>query len=77
LYIARQDRAADYRRQAEEARVMAKWPSLNESEGLLLEIAEHLDDLAKLEEREAKKVMFREALDRAHDPVEGIAGYAP
>jgi len=56
---------------------MAKWPSLNESEGLLLEIAEHLDDLAKLEEREAKKVMFREALDRAHDPVEGIAGYAP
>jgi len=74
LYIARQDRAADYRRQAEEARVMAKWPSLNESKGLLLEIAEHLDEMAKLEEREARKLMSSKAVDHGHDLIEVPAG---
>jgi hypothetical protein len=57
LYIARQDRAADYRRQAQEARAMAHWMSLNNTKHQqLLGVAKHLEALADLEEREARKV---------------------
>jgi hypothetical protein len=57
MYVPRQDRAADYRRQAEEARAMAKWISLNDTKHQLLEVAaKHLEALAEIEEREARKV---------------------
>jgi hypothetical protein len=57
VYVPRQDRAADYRRQAKEARAMAKWISLNDTKHHLLEVAaKHLEALAEIEEREARKV---------------------
>jgi hypothetical protein len=56
VYIARQDRAADYRRQAEEARAMAQLISLNDAKDQLLEIAKHLEMMADLKEREARKL---------------------
>jgi predicted esterase YcpF (UPF0227 family) len=55
LYIARQDRAADYRRQAQEARAMANWMSPDDTKHQLLGVARHLEALADLEEREARK----------------------
>ena len=56
MYIARQDRAADYRRQAQEARAMANWMSPDDTKHQLVGVAKHLDALADLEEREARKV---------------------
>jgi hypothetical protein len=56
VYIARQDRAADYRRQAADARAMATWISPADPKHQLLEVARHLEALAELEEREARKV---------------------
>ena len=56
MYITRQDRAADYRRQAEEARSAATMVSLNDAKHQLLEIAHLLEELAGIEECEARKV---------------------
>ncbi|MXQ12410.1 hypothetical protein [Microvirga makkahensis] len=56
LYIARQDRATDYRRQAQEARAMANWMSPDDIKHQLLGVAKHLEALADLEERHARKV---------------------
>jgi hypothetical protein len=55
VYTTRQDRAADYRRQAEEARSAATMVSLSDAKHQLLEIAHLLEELAEIEEHEARK----------------------
>ena len=48
--------AADYRRQAEEARSAATMVSLSDAKHQLLEIAHLFEELAEIEEPEARKV---------------------
>jgi hypothetical protein len=55
VYVPRFERAADYRRQAEDARGMANWISLDNAKQQLLAVARHLEAMAEIEEREARK----------------------
>ena len=55
MYVARQDRASDYHRQAEEARSTADMVSLSEAKHQLLEIAHLLEELAEVEEHEERR----------------------
>ena len=50
MYIPSHDKAAEYRRLAEEARTMARQISLQDGRAKLLEAAEHFETLADLEE---------------------------
>jgi hypothetical protein len=53
MSIDRLDRAAEYRRQAQEIRTIVQTIWINEAREQLLEAAEHLEGLAKEEERKA------------------------
>ena len=56
MYDPRPEKAADYRRQAENIRTMARQISLSESRNRLLNAARDLDGLAEEEERKAQQV---------------------
>ncbi len=49
--------AETYRRQAKEARDVAKWISMLDVKQQLFETAQHLEALAEIEEQEARKIV--------------------
>ncbi len=51
MLISRLDRAAEYRRQAQQARAVAAWISLKDVRAQLLATARRLEILAEAEER--------------------------
>ncbi|MCB8822866.1 hypothetical protein LJD17_20255 [Microvirga rosea] len=51
MYSPRYDKAAEYRRLAEESRTLARQISINDARRQLLETAKHLELLAQEEER--------------------------
>jgi hypothetical protein len=55
MYSPRYDKAAEYRRQAREARTLASQISINDARSQLLETATHLEALAEEEERKTRK----------------------
>ncbi len=55
MFISRLDKAAEYRRQAQQARAVAAWISLNDVRQQLLETARHLEVLAEEEETGARE----------------------
>jgi hypothetical protein len=56
MYSPRYDKAAEYRRQAQEVRDLARQISINDARTQLLETAMHLEALAEEEERQARTV---------------------
>ena len=54
MFISRLNKAAEYRQQAQQARAVAAWISINETRQQLLETARHLEMLAEDEERRAQ-----------------------
>ncbi|WP_262299682.1 hypothetical protein [Microvirga sesbaniae] len=52
------DKAADYRRQAQETRAVAKWLSLNDDRQRLLDDANRLEALAETEERQGDSLVL-------------------
>src|SRR3712207_9487154 len=57
MYIPSHDRAAEYRRLAEEARTMARQISIQDGRAKLLETARHFETLADLEERGVRQTI--------------------
>jgi hypothetical protein len=57
VYVPRFERAADYRRQAQDARAIANWITLNDARQQLVALSQHLEALAEIEEREARKTV--------------------
>ncbi|KLK90854.1 hypothetical protein AA309_23320 [Microvirga vignae] len=55
MFVPPLDKAAEYRRQANDARATAKWISLLDVKHQLLEMARHLDVLAEIEEQKARQ----------------------
>ncbi|PVE24120.1 hypothetical protein DC522_12585 [Microvirga sp. KLBC 81] len=56
MYSPRCDKAAEYRRQAQEVRNLARQISINDARGQLRATAMHLEALAEEEERRAGNV---------------------
>ena len=56
MFIPPNDKAAEYRRRAQEVRQTAKWISLQDAKKHLLDTARHLDALAESEEQKALQV---------------------
>ena len=61
MSVDRLDKAAEYRRQAREARAMAEWIRLNEAKHQYLELARHLEARAEIEEQAAQETVPPEA----------------
>src|SRR3712207_4664911 len=57
MYIPSHDKAAEYRRLAEEARTMARQISIQDGRAKLLETARHFETLADLEERGVRQTV--------------------
>jgi hypothetical protein len=57
MLVAPLSRAAEYRRQAQQAREVAAWIYIHETRQQLLETARHLETLAEDEERRAREMM--------------------
>ena len=57
MLVTQLNRAAEYRRQAQQARAVAAWISLQDVRQQLLETARHLETLAEDEERRAREMM--------------------
>jgi hypothetical protein len=55
LYSPRHDKAAEYRRQAQEVRDLVRQISINDARRQLLETAMHLEALAEEEERRVQE----------------------
>ena len=55
MYSPRYDKAAEYRRQAQEVREIACQISINDARRQLLETAKHLEALAEEEERRVRE----------------------
>jgi Fe-S cluster biosynthesis and repair protein YggX len=59
MSVDRLDRAAEYRRQAQEIRTIVQTIWINEARKQLLEAAKHLEELAQEEERKAHAADFK------------------
>jgi hypothetical protein len=57
MFVDRLDKPAEYRRQAQETRTVAKWISLTDVKRQLLELAKDLEARAEMEEREPQKAV--------------------
>src|SRR3712207_6618433 len=57
MYVPSHDKAAEYRRLAEEARTMARQISIQDGRAKLLEAARHFETLADLEERGVRQTV--------------------
>ena len=67
MYFPGHDKAAEYRRQAEEARNLARQVSINDARRQLLETAMHLEALAEEEERRVRPTAPVQAPRRAEE----------
>ena len=69
MLVSRVNKAAEYRRHAQEARTVAAWISLKDVREQLLATARHLEMLAEEEERLAQEARPDQSLKTGSDAV--------